>query len=218
MMEAKEAKRSKMPKTDIVCKFFLDAVKTKVYGFKWQCPNGDECHYKHCLPKDFVIKSLQAKTQEEMTLDEYQDLEETIDEERTRLAINGTKVNEKTFFEWKERKAKNKDVITTTGKKNNMELMKKLKTGRQLFSDNKDIFQDDVNADDDVYENECNELLEETKNLQDELWGKNEKKEDEEKTDVKVNEDLFQDNGDLEDIDLEEEEKIDEADDENEDN
>lgn len=198
-MEEREAKRSKLPKTEIVCKFFLDAVKNKVYGYKWQCPNGDECHYRHCLPKDYVIKTLQGKVQEEMTIEEYQDLEETIDKERERLAVNGTKVTDDTFKEWKEKRLKNKGIDP---RKKKDDLMKKLKTGRELFNENKDTYKDDDNADDDVYENECNQLEEETRNLQDELWGKKE-----EKTEVKVDAELFQDDGDLDNLDIDDNEE-----------
>jgi hypothetical protein len=69
--EEKEKKRSKVPQSNIICKFFLDAVVRKVYGWKWECPNGDDCHYKHCLPKGYVITTSKDKAQEEMTLDEF---------------------------------------------------------------------------------------------------------------------------------------------------
>lgn len=197
MMEQRELKRSKLPKTEIVCKFFLDAIKKKVYGWKWECPNGDECHYRHCLPKDYVIKSLQGNMQEEMTFEEFHDLEEKIDAERDRVAINGTKVTEKTLAEWLDKRKKEKEK---SGGVKKIDLLKKLKTGRELFTDNTNIYKDDDNADDDVYENEGNQLEDETKNLQDVLWGKNEEN-------VKVDEDLFKEGDDnLDDIDLNDEE------------
>ena len=38
-------------KTDIICKFFLEAVEKKQYGWFWQCPNGGkDCKYRHALP------------------------------------------------------------------------------------------------------------------------------------------------------------------------
>lgn len=187
-----------MPKTDIVCKFFLDAVKAKVYGFKWQCPNGDDCHYKHCLPKDYVIQTLQGKVQEEMTIDEYQDLEEKIDLERERLAVNGTKVTEKVFLEWKERREKSKSTIVNK----KAELLKKLKTGRELFMTTGDIIQDDENADDEVYVNQFNELEEETKNLQSQLWSKPDESAQQANEDLKVDTDLFVEEGNLDDVEL----------------
>jgi len=194
-MEQREAKRSKMPKTDIVCKYFLDSVKNKVYGYKWQCPNGDDCHYKHCLPKDYIIKSLQEKTEEEMTIEEFHDLEEKIDIERERLSLTGTKVTDKTFTQWKERRIKEKEKSANYDKK--AELLKKLKTGRELFIQNTDQYQDDENADDDVYENQNNELEEETKALQQELWN----------TEVKVNTELFKEEGDLDEVNLDDDEE-----------
>lgn len=189
LMEEMEAKRSKLPKTNIVCKFFLDAVKKRVYGFKWACPNGEECHYKHCLPKDYVIKTLQSKDQEEMTIDEFQDLEERIDEERERIAVNGTKVNDETFQAWKKKRKDKKDP-------DDKNLIKKLKTGRELFTSNKEAFKDDENALEEVLHNEVNqlELEEETKNLQGVLW---------QGEDIKVDKDLFQEEENLDNIDLE---------------
>jgi hypothetical protein len=89
--EEKEKKRSKMPQSNIVCKFFLDAVMKKVYGWKWECPNGEDCHYKHYLPKGYILAT-KEKTQEDMTMDEYYNLEEQIDEERERIGKNGTPV------------------------------------------------------------------------------------------------------------------------------
>jgi len=38
--------------TAIVCKHFLTAVEARKYGWFWCCPGGgDECRYKHKLPK-----------------------------------------------------------------------------------------------------------------------------------------------------------------------
>ena len=38
--------------TAIVCKYFLEAVEKKQYGWFWHCPNGgDACKYRHCLPE-----------------------------------------------------------------------------------------------------------------------------------------------------------------------
>ena len=39
-----------------------------------------------------------------MTSEEYMNLEEQIDEERERIKVNGTKVNEQTFLEWKRKR------------------------------------------------------------------------------------------------------------------
>ena len=50
-----------------VCKYFLDAVEKKQYGWFWACPNGGkECHYRHALPPGYVLKSqMKALLEEE---------------------------------------------------------------------------------------------------------------------------------------------------------
>lgn len=46
-------------KTDIICKFFLEAVEKKQYGWFWQCPNGGkDCKYRHALPPGCVSSQL----------------------------------------------------------------------------------------------------------------------------------------------------------------
>jgi len=47
--------------TKIVCKYFLDAVENMKYGWRWQCPNGESCIYKHALPEGFVFKKPSEK-------------------------------------------------------------------------------------------------------------------------------------------------------------
>jgi len=32
--------------TSIICKFFLDAVEKRQYGWFWKCPNGADCKYR----------------------------------------------------------------------------------------------------------------------------------------------------------------------------
>jgi hypothetical protein len=51
-----------------VCKFFLEAVEKKQYGWFWVCPNGGkDCHYRHALPQGYVLKSqMKALLEEEV--------------------------------------------------------------------------------------------------------------------------------------------------------
>jgi hypothetical protein len=44
-------------RTTIICKYFLDAVENRQYGWFWQCPNGKDCKYRHALPPGYVLKS-----------------------------------------------------------------------------------------------------------------------------------------------------------------
>lgn len=104
------------------------------------------------------------RLQEEMTIEEYMDLEEQIDAERTRIALNGTPVNDTTFKEWKrkrdEKRAKEKGIVKEEADKN------KKKTGIQLFKQNADIFQDDEGATDDIkYQDRSEEQEEEKKSI-----------------------------------------------------
>jgi len=69
--------------------------------------------------------------QEEMSIEEYMDLEEQIDAERERVSKLGKPVNDVTFKEWKEKRD---------------ELKKKALTGLQLFRKQGNLFKDDENA------------------------------------------------------------------------
>ena len=157
--EEKEKKRKKLCQSNIVCRYFLEAVQRKIYGWKWECPNGDDCQYKHCLPKGYIMLTKEDKLQEEMTIEEYMDLEEQIDEERTRISLNGTPVNDNTFKEWKrkrdEQRLKEKGIM-----KDEVDKTKK-KTGIQLFKSDAAIFQDDEGATDDIKYGERDEDLQE---------------------------------------------------------
>lgn len=67
-----------------VCKFFLDAVEKKQYGWFWACPNGKECHYRHALPPGYILKSqMKALLQEEA---DKMPIEEEIDQQVTTLS------------------------------------------------------------------------------------------------------------------------------------
>lgn len=38
--EVVNSKAGKQPPTDIVCKYFLEAIESSKYGWFWECPNG----------------------------------------------------------------------------------------------------------------------------------------------------------------------------------
>ncbi|XP_048776660.1 zinc finger CCCH domain-containing protein 15-like [Ostrea edulis] len=94
-----------LPKTTIICKFFLEAVESSKYGWFWECPNGGKkCHYKHALPPGFVLKKDQKKEEKEDQIT----IEELIEKERATLGGGTTKVTLESFLKWKERKRKEK--------------------------------------------------------------------------------------------------------------
>nr|KAJ3418383.1 hypothetical protein HK105_008384 [Polyrhizophydium stewartii] len=49
--------------TEIVCKYFIEAIESRKYGWFWECPNGAKCKYRHALPPGFVLKK--KETEEE---------------------------------------------------------------------------------------------------------------------------------------------------------
>lgn len=61
VVKQQETKYKLNKPTDIVCKFFLNALETKKYGWKWVCPNGMSCIYRHCLPPGYVLKDKTKK-------------------------------------------------------------------------------------------------------------------------------------------------------------
>jgi len=96
----------------IVCKFFLDAVENKIYGWFWECPNGLGCQYRHCLPPGFVLKRDKERNKEFEKMAE-QRIEEIVDAERDELHIrsNLTAITLETFNAWKKRKQEEKEKI-----------------------------------------------------------------------------------------------------------
>jgi hypothetical protein len=70
-----------------VCKYFLEAVEKKQYGWFWVCPNGGkDCHYRHALPPGYVLKTqMKALLEEEA---EKISVEEEIEDQVWKFIIN----------------------------------------------------------------------------------------------------------------------------------
>ncbi|CAD8141884.1 unnamed protein product [Paramecium pentaurelia] len=131
-----------------VCDFFLDALEKGKYGWKWVCPNGMTCHYKHCLPQGYVFRR-----KEELKQQFDGDIEEEIDEEIQKLQKGGTKITKEVFEKWKIERAEKKKQeaekqkqeeqkkkgAKQTGGNNQM-------TGRALFVYDPSLFVDDEEA------------------------------------------------------------------------
>eukprot|EP01023_Acetabularia_acetabulum_P020423 TRINITY_DN20601_c0_g1_i1.p1 TRINITY_DN20601_c0_g1~~TRINITY_DN20601_c0_g1_i1.p1 ORF type:complete len:585 (+),score=131.03 TRINITY_DN20601_c0_g1_i1:238-1755(+) len=98
--------QEKQPKTDIICKFFLDAVEKKQYGWFWKCPNGQSCIYRHALPPGYVLKSqMTALLEDEKS--KAVDVSEQIEDERRKVQAK-TRITEAVFAEWHDKKTKEK--------------------------------------------------------------------------------------------------------------
>jgi len=149
-------------KTDKICKYFLDAVEANKYGWRWTCPNGVTCIYRHALPPGYVLKRDLGTTAEEKS---ELLLEEQLENERHQIQ-QGTPVTFERFMKWKEEKriAREKEV-----EKKRLEEAKKtggkglnVLSGRALFTYDPTLFTDDAEAlDNEEYEEEVREDEEE---------------------------------------------------------
>lgn len=143
VVEEKHGTELAQPQTDIVCKYFLEALEKRQYGWFWVCPNGgDQCKYKHALPPGYALKKEEKKKDE----DEIEiPLEELLDEERKHV-VGKTPVTLETFLEWKKRKKQKReaDLMEVERKKSeDIKSGKKIMSGRDLFTYNPDLFVDD---------------------------------------------------------------------------
>ncbi|KAH9945114.1 uncharacterized protein BXZ73DRAFT_37931 [Epithele typhae] len=141
--------------TDIVCKFFIQAIESEKYGWFWECPNGDNCHYRHALPPGFVLKS-QKKAIEDAEKANAISLEEFLEVERHKLGPNLTPVTPESFAKWKQTRMNKKQAAE--------EAMKKAKddrhaagknsgmSGRDLFTYNPEWFEDEEEADEEEWD------------------------------------------------------------------
>ncbi|CAG8616431.1 1100_t:CDS:2 [Diversispora eburnea] len=137
--------------TDIVCKYFLEAIENQKYGWFWECPNGGKlCKYRHALPPGFILKKSQKKAEEE---ENQITLEEFLETERHKLGTNLTPITLESFTKWKKnRKAKieadeelkraSKEAAFKAGKAQGM-------SGRDLFTFNPDLVNQAEEYDDD---------------------------------------------------------------------
>jgi hypothetical protein len=120
-----------------VCKFFIEAIESQKFGWFWECPNGNNCQYRHALPPGFVLKS-QRKALDEAAKANTISLEEFLEVERHKLGTSLTPVTPETFAIWKKTRMdkkeaeqealkKAKDVQNAAGKNSGM-------SGRDLVS------------------------------------------------------------------------------------
>jgi len=147
-----EDNKKKKTTTEIVCKFFLESVEKKTYGWFWNCPNGEKCMYKHALPPGFVLKSEMKAMNDKKNSNEVS-LEMLIEKERASLGKTVTKVTLESFLKWKKRKIiekKEEKIIAETKKQNNFKLgLHNGLSGRDLFTFNPALVGDDDDGVDD---------------------------------------------------------------------
>ncbi|KAM9987450.1 hypothetical protein ACTFIZ_005184 [Dictyostelium cf. discoideum] len=146
VVEKKRTTENKAKPTAIICKYFLDAIESKKYGWFWECPNGGEkCAYQHCLPEGYQLKKKKSKEEDEV---EEIPIEELIEEERAKLT-KSTPVTLETFLKWKEDKRLQKEKAAKDAQEKRLADIKAGKTsmsGREMFVFNPDLFVDDESA------------------------------------------------------------------------
>jgi len=187
---AKKHGSEKSNQTDIICKYFLDALENSKYGWFWVCPyGGNDCKYRHALPPGFVLKK--DKKREEKK-DEIS-IEELIEEKRAELSRSNkqlTPVNLQTFVAWKKRKLRKK---AENEKKESDKKKKNMKDGLTVGMSGRDMFLYDPkmvsNEDDDEDGGEAYDLAKMSK----------ENGEEEEADPVKVHEIKFDEFGIMDD-------------------
>ena len=123
VVKAQEGKYKNQKPTEIICKYFLDSVENRKYGWKWVCPNGMSCIYRflnfnfvlksliflfirHCLPPNYVLKRdiISLKNDDDAIL------EEILEEERSKITSEkATKITKELFLAWKENKKKKRE-------------------------------------------------------------------------------------------------------------
>lgn len=143
-----------------ICKNFLKAVEKNIYGWFWECPNGEKCIYKHALPPGFILTKDVVKDDDKKEVS----LEELIDKERKKLGNNVTKVTFDTFTAWKARKLCDKKEKLMANKKKKKSDFKQGRllgfSGREMFSYKPELADaDDADAED-VIEREVEEEVE----------------------------------------------------------
>uniref|UniRef100_A0A0K8TQX0 Zinc finger CCCH domain-containing protein 15 n=1 Tax=Tabanus bromius TaxID=304241 RepID=A0A0K8TQX0_TABBR len=142
VVNQKHGKEKRMPTTDIICKYFLEALEKSKYGWFWECPNGERCIYRHALPQGYVLKKDKKK---EEKLPEIS-LVDLIERERASLGANQTKVTLESFLAWKKRKIQEKKDKANADEEKKRSDYKQGKqfglSGREMFSFNPNLVDD----------------------------------------------------------------------------
>ncbi|KAK7345614.1 hypothetical protein VNO77_16221 [Canavalia gladiata] len=142
VVESKKTEYNQNKPTDIVCKYFLDAVEKKQYGWFWVCPNGGKnCHYRHALPPGYVLKSQMKALLEEET--EKISIEEEIENQRAKVTTS-TPMTPELFLQWRKKKIEERDANLAAQQAERAKNDRM--SGRELFLSNASLFVDDAEA------------------------------------------------------------------------
>jgi len=123
--------------TRIICKHFLEAVENYKYGWFWKCVDGDSCKYRHALPVGYVLKRDRKKDEKGK---DVMPIEDQVERQRAELSVETTQLTIQTFLEWKKKrlaaKAKAKKAAEAAARKTDKTSGSKI-SGAQLFKSSK---------------------------------------------------------------------------------
>lgn len=128
------ASNKALPPTDIICKYFIEALEQSKYGWFWECPNGgNKCHYRHALPPGFVLKKDKKKADNKPVIA----MEELVEVERSKLPHDLPKLTLESFLQWKKRKIEERKAKMA---KEEAEKKAEFKAGRNIGLSGRDMF------------------------------------------------------------------------------
>ncbi|KAJ3161590.1 hypothetical protein HK101_000792 [Irineochytrium annulatum] len=170
VVNRKQGDNANLP-TEIVCKFFLEAIDNRKYGWFWECPNGgSQCKYRHALPPGYVLKKKETpeerREREEREKENQITFEEFLDKERHKLGPNLTPITDASFAAWKEQRKQRQAEEEAKLAKDKSEAYKKYRagmksgmafSGKELFDFNPELARQDADDEDgamDFYERE----------------------------------------------------------------
>ncbi|KAL3732126.1 hypothetical protein ACJRO7_028895 [Eucalyptus globulus] len=142
VVESKKKEYNQNKPTEIVCKYFLESVEKKQYGWFWSCPNGGkDCHYRHALPPGYVLKSqMKALIEEEA---DKAPIEDMIEDQRSKLTAS-TPMTPELFVQWKKKKIEEREVGLAAQRAERAKNDRM--SGRELFLSDASLFVDDAEA------------------------------------------------------------------------
>lgn len=161
VVASKHSSANKNNPTAIVCKYFLEAIENRKYGWFWECPNGnDKCKYRHALPPGYVLKAKETEDErrEREALEKENEitLEDFLEKERHEVGETRTPITYETFAAWKERQTKLRNEEKELDEKQKKEAFAKMKagmktgmafSGRELFVFNPEMANDGSGSD-----------------------------------------------------------------------
>ena len=140
--EAASAPNNPNNRTNIICKFFLDAVEKRQYGWFWSCPNGKDCKYRHALPPGYVLPS-QMKELLAAEAAAAPNIEDQIEAERAKVDAR-TPITAEVFAKW--RADQEAAAAAVAGAAAAARAKAGTLTGREIFALEGFVAEDDISA------------------------------------------------------------------------